>query len=245
MIKVGIKNNEGNRGYSWKGSLNGIRMGMIGNTAIILALVICILITAPMPVSARSVEDAEPLPATEQPATCPCKRQSNTQQASAAVPPVAAADAEVLNQLFQSSYSPSDTAPQAIGYAPQYSPAAVAGNGANLNTVEPVSVQNSAGATKATGATPTSEFSNLFSQWINNEIGSNVPGYNLRDPTNSQMFGISPIYTTNNQMLGIDPLYATDDQTSGINTVFQGWQVSPINLVQAPMQLNWLNGLMW
>jgi hypothetical protein len=248
MIKVGTNICKGYRKYPEKGSPCCRKTGAIrSNTIILLVFAVCILITATRPVSAMVVNDAEPSPATGQSATCPCKSQSSTQPASSAIQPQTV-DASVLNQLVQSTYSPSDTALQAAGYTPQYSTPQYSTttepvNAANVNTITPVSVQNNDGTTEATGVAPTCDISNLFSQWINNEIGGSVPGYSLKNPTN-QMFSIDPIYTTNDRMTGTYPVYATNDQTVGINPIFSGWQLSPINTVQAPTQASWLNGLM-
>jgi hypothetical protein len=225
-----------NKGY-------GRKMGKVGTKIpILLVFVVCILLIATMPVSAMVDYGTDASTSTDQTATCPCKSQSSTPQTTTTVPS-AATDASILNQLAESSYSPSNTAQQAVTSAPQYSSTVAPANAANVNTITPTSVQNNAGTTETTGTAPTADFSNLFSRWINNEIGGSVPGYSLRNPTD-QMFGINPMYTTNSQMVGSYPVYTANDQTVGVNPIYTGWQTSPINTVQTPVQANWLYGLM-
>ncbi|OPY29604.1 MAG: hypothetical protein A4E28_00776 [Methanocella sp. PtaU1.Bin125] len=254
MINVGTNIDKAYGKGQGKGSPCRRKTGVVrSNIAILPVLAICMLITATIPANAMVVNDAEPSPATGQSASCPCKSQSSSQSATPAVQPQAV-DASVLNQLVQSTYSPGDTAQPVAAYTPQYSTpqysapqygtTTVPINTASLDTIAPVSIQNNAGTTQAAGVAPTADFSHLFSQWINNEIGGSVPGYSIKDPA-SQMFSITPMYTMNDQMAGNYPVYTANDRTVGINPVFSGWQMDPIDTVQAPMEAGWLNELMW
>lgn len=259
MIKVGTSIDKGYRTGPGKGSSCQRKTGAVRlNIAILSVLAICVLITATIPVNAMVVNDAGSSPATGQAATCPCKSQSSSQSVTPAVQPQAV-DAGALDQLVQSTYNPGDAAQPVAAYtpqystpqysapqyrAPQYSTATVPVNTASLDTIAPVSIPNGAGSTEAAGVAPAADFSNLFSRWINNEIGGSVPGYSLKDPV-SQMFSISPMYTMNDPMTGNYPVYTANDRTAGINPVFSGWQLGPIDTVQAPMRAGWLDGLTW
>lgn len=217
MIKVGKKNNKGNIKYTMKASSRK-KPGIIRTSLIIfLAFVICMLLANTLPVNAIVVDGTDTVSTTDQPASCPCKSQSSTPQVSSDIATVAA-DAGALDQLIQSTYTPADTTQQAIDYATQSGTIPETSNGANVNSIEPILVQDNAGTTEATGMTADAGFGNLFSQWINKGTDSDISGYSFGNMMNDQMFNANPLSTS--------------------------WQMSPINAFDMPTQLNWLNKFM-
>lgn len=243
MTKVGTNISKGYKKCRGKGSpFRRITGAIRFSTAIVLVLTICTIITATIPVHAMVVNDADTSSATGSPATCPCKSQGSSQSVAPAVQPQAV-DASVLNQLAQSTYNPGETAQQVAAYTPQYSTTTVPVSTANLNTITPVNVQNG-GNTETAGVAPTAGFSNLFSRWMNDEIGSSAPGNSLKEPA-GQMLSIAPMYSMNGPMTGNYPGYTANGPTAGINPLFSGWQMGPLGTEQARMQASWLNGPVW
>jgi hypothetical protein len=107
-----------------------------------IALVLSVLVMAPLPGSAMIADDTAPAPVTAQSSGCPCNGQCGPQQAPQVIQPQTT-DASVTNQAAPASYSPPGVVQQPVVNAPAVNATPVATSVPESAASKPVTINKS------------------------------------------------------------------------------------------------------